>query len=144
MHLADTNVWLALSVRAHSHHKPTAAWFESLTEVGTVAFCRATQQGFLRLTTNTAVMAGVRAEARTNDEAWAVFEALLADDRVDLLEREPTGTTRWWRQYSSRDAASTKLWMDAYLAAFAIAGGLTLVTYDTAFRQFDGLDLLLI
>lgn len=144
MYLADTNVWLALSVGDHCHHEPATGWFNTLSAQDTVAFCRATQQAFLRLTTNPAVMAGARAEARTNDQAWTVFDALLADSRVDLLEREPTGTGRWWRQYSSRDTASTKLWMDAYLAAFAIAGSLTLVTFDSAFRQFAGLDLHLI
>ena len=37
-------------------------------------------------------------------------------------------------------AASPKLWMDAYLAAFAIESGQQLVTTDTGFRQFKGLD----
>jgi predicted nucleic acid-binding protein len=30
--------------------------------------------------------------------------------------------------------------MDAYLAAFAMAGGYQLVTADKAFKQFKGLD----
>jgi uncharacterized protein len=34
--------------------------------------------------------------------------------------------------------------MDAYLAAFAIAGGHQLVTTDKAFKQFQGLDLLVL
>ena len=34
--------------------------------------------------------------------------------------------------------------MDAYLAAFAMAGGYRLVTTDKGFKQFKGLDLLLI
>ena len=36
--------------------------------------------------------------------------------------------------------------MDAYLAAFAIAGGLRLATLDRGFKQFEphGLDLLLL
>lgn len=34
--------------------------------------------------------------------------------------------------------------MDAYLAAFAVAASLTLVTTDAAFQQFEGLDLQLI
>jgi predicted nucleic acid-binding protein len=34
--------------------------------------------------------------------------------------------------------------MDAYLAAFAITAGLRLVTTDTAFRQFAGLDHLIL
>jgi len=32
-------------------------------------------------------------------------------------------------------------WMDAYLAAFALAGGYRMVTTDAAFEQFGGLDL---
>jgi predicted nucleic acid-binding protein len=34
--------------------------------------------------------------------------------------------------------------MDAYLAAFALAGQLTLVTSDRAFKQFRGLSLTLL
>jgi predicted nucleic acid-binding protein len=34
--------------------------------------------------------------------------------------------------------------MDAYLAAFAQAGGYKMVTFDKDFRQFNGLDLVLL
>jgi predicted nucleic acid-binding protein len=34
--------------------------------------------------------------------------------------------------------------MDAYLAAFAITGGYQLVTTDKAFKQFKGLNLLIL
>lgn len=34
--------------------------------------------------------------------------------------------------------------MDAYLAAFAIAGGYRLVTTDAAYRQFGGLSCLVV
>ena len=44
----------------------------------------------------------------------------------------------------ARDCASPKLWMDAYLAAFALAGRNQKVTTDAAFRQFQGLDLLVL
>lgn len=33
------------------------------------------------------------------------------------------------------------MWMDAYLAGFALAGGYRMVTTDGAFKQFRGLDL---
>lgn len=36
--------------------------------------------------------------------------------------------------------ASPKVVMDAYLAAFAVAGGYRLVTLDRAFVQFKGLE----
>lgn len=41
---------------------------------------------------------------------------------------------------------SPKIWMDAYLAAFAIAGGLRMVTLDGDFKAFvpQGLDLVLL
>jgi predicted nucleic acid-binding protein len=34
--------------------------------------------------------------------------------------------------------------MDAYLAAYAVTAGCRLVTTDSVFRQFEGLDLTLI
>jgi predicted nucleic acid-binding protein len=34
--------------------------------------------------------------------------------------------------------------MDAYLAAIAIAGGYSLVTIDTAYTAFEGLDVTLL
>jgi predicted nucleic acid-binding protein len=46
-----------------------------------------------------------------------------------------------WQRLSTVPSASPKLWMDAYLAAFAISGGYRLVTFDNAFTQFQGLDL---
>ncbi len=38
-----------------------------------------------------------------------------------------------------RSSLPPKLWMDAYLAAFAAAAGVRLVTTDAAFGQFAGL-----
>jgi predicted nucleic acid-binding protein len=49
-----------------------------------------------------------------------------------------------WRQLAVRETASPKLWMDAYLTAFAQDGGYRLVTFDAAFAQFGGLDLVLL
>ena len=49
-----------------------------------------------------------------------------------------------WKDLAARGTASPKLWMDAYLAAFALAGEYRLVTTDAAYRQFKGLDLLVL
>jgi len=62
MHLADINIWLALTFEVHAHHRTAKAWFEG-TGPDSCAFCRLTQQGFLRLATNPAVF---KDEARTN------------------------------------------------------------------------------
>jgi predicted nucleic acid-binding protein len=45
---------------------------------------------------------------------------------------------------AARGTASPKLWMDAYIAAFALAGRYRMVTTDAAFRQFRGLNLLVL
>jgi toxin-antitoxin system PIN domain toxin len=79
-------------------------------------------------------------EAYSNTQAWDFYQALLADDRLTCLD-EPAGLEPIWRQLSSRATASPKLWMDAYLAAFAIHTKCELVTFDAGFRQFAGLSL---
>lgn len=80
----------------------------------------------------------------TNEQAWEAFDALMDDERIMLQLHDPDGLEPFWRQYSSRATSSRRLWMDAYLAAFARAAGHQLVTIDAAFRQFQGLDLLLL
>jgi uncharacterized protein len=139
--LCDSNVWLALALSDHLHHTVARDWLETVDQPADVLFCRATQQTFLRLITNAAVLAPYGNPPLTNQEAWEVYEALVADDRIALRASEPDDLGRRWRALAVRDSASPKLWMDAYLAAFAIAGGHRLVTTDAAFRQFGELDL---
>lgn len=80
----------------------------------------------------------------TNRQAWQAYEALLSDDRIVFRGEEPAGLDVRWKQFAVRSTASPKLWMDAYLAAYALAGGHRLVTTDVAFRQFRGLDLVVV
>jgi hypothetical protein len=61
-------------------------------------------------------------------------------DRVTYWE-EPPGLDPIWRQLTSRNTYSTNLWTDAYLAAFAIASGVGLVSFDKGFQQFADLNL---
>ena len=44
-----------------------------------------------------------------------------------------------WRTLSALPTSSPKVWMDSYLAAFAISNGYTLVTFDKGFVQYPGL-----
>ena len=83
----------------------------------------------------------VKALQGTNRQAWAAYQALLADDRIVLRSEEPAGLEALWRRFAVRGTASPKLWMDAYLAAFALSGGFRMVTTDAAFKQLGGLDL---
>ncbi|MPZ52090.1 MAG: PIN domain-containing protein [Acidimicrobiia bacterium] len=144
MILCDSNIWLAMALSGHVHHPAVRAWLDTIDEPAVIQFCRATQQTFLRLLTNAAVLAPYGNPPLTNDEAWAAYESLLGDDRVSFHRAEPPELESMWRRFAQRDSASPKLWMDAYLAAFALAGGFTLVTTDAAFRQFSDLDLVVL
>jgi len=142
--LCDTNVWIALALTDHVHHRAARAWLDSVDEPGSIRFCRATQQSLLRLLTYAPVLSPYHRPPLSNDEAWSVYDALVADERIVLQVEEPMGVDEWWATFSARPTASPKLWMDAYLAAFAHAGGYELVTTDTAFQQFGGLSVRLI
>ncbi len=142
--LCDSNVWLALSLSGHSHHQKARNWLDTKTEPNSVLFCRSTQTSFLRLLTIEAVLGAFGNPPLTNSAAWDVYSALQTDYRISLTTEEPAGTEAVWRRFALRDSASPRVWIDAYLAAFAFAGEFQMVTLDKGFRQYDGLDLLLI
>jgi len=144
VNLCDVNVWLALTLSGHTHAAAAQRWFEGETRTGSILFCRATQRAYLRLLTSPAVLAPYGNSPLSNRYAWSAFEALRADDRVMLRADEPPGIEARWRELATVDAASPKLLMDAYLAAFALSAGCRLVTTDPAFRQFPALDLVLL
>ena len=142
--LCDSNVWLALALSGHVHHRAARKWLETVVEPASLLFCRATQQTLLRLLTNASVLSPYGNPPLTNREAWSAYEVLLADERITFLPDEPEGVEPLWKKVAVRGTASPKLWMDAYLAAFALAGRFRMVSTDAAFRQFRGLDLLLL
>jgi toxin-antitoxin system PIN domain toxin len=139
MYLCDSNVWLALAISGHVNHAVARDWFDRVREPASVLFCRATQHSFLRLLTNAAVYRRHGLLPRTNAEAWSVYREMLTDDRTSFRPDEPPDVERLWTVFSTRNTASPNLWMDAYLAAFARAASLQIVTADRGFRQFDGL-----
>ena len=134
MFLPDINVWIGLSFDSHLHHPSSLAWWKS-TRDEVAAFNRMTQQGYFRLGTDRRVI-GPRAFNMT--EAWQTYDDFMNDPRITYVQ-EPVGIDRLWRSLTSTRAYSHKLWNDAYLAAFAIAGGYEFVTFDQGFRQFPGL-----
>jgi predicted nucleic acid-binding protein len=62
------------------------------------------------------------------------------DERIAWSD-EPNRLPEKWKELTSISRSSPKLWMDAYLAAFAITGKYRLVTTDQGFKQFKGLNL---
>lgn len=141
--LPDVSVWFALSVNNHSHHKIAMDWLSTATHRGSVAFNRATQQGLLRLLTTKVIMQAYGKAPLVNADAWKLQQTWMTDDRIAYLE-EPPELDAQWKPLGAIRTVSPKLWMDAYLAAFAITRGNTMVTTDTAFKQFKGLDLVLL
>jgi uncharacterized protein len=144
MLLCDTNVWLALALSGHVHHNVARAWLDTINESGAIHFCRATQQSFLRLLTNRTVLGAYGSPPLTNSEAWAAYAAFLEDDRIVMTSREPDGLEVQWKVFAVRRSPAPKVWMDAYLAAFALTGGFELVTTDTDFTQYSGIGLRLL
>ena len=129
--LPDVNVWLALAFDAHVHHPAAKIWFDGLTDE-VCLFCRLTQQGFLRLATNRQVF-GANALALAG--AWQKYDTLRSDPRVSFADERPTLETHW-RNFTQWQLFSPHVWNDAYLAAFAVAGNLEVVTFDRGFAQF--------
>jgi toxin-antitoxin system PIN domain toxin len=140
--LADVNVWLATLVVEHPHHEVAVGWWrDRLLPAGDrVAFCRVTQLGLLRLLTNEQVMGPGR---RTVAAAWSIYQDLLALPAV-VFAPEPEGTEERLAEHCRLGGRSRKIWTDAYLAAFARAGGLGLSTFDRGYRRYQDLDLILL
>lgn len=128
----DVNAWLALVYSGHVHHSAAAEWFARV-EKEKLYFCRFTQIAFLRLLTHPSVM---REDVRSQRDAWQTYDELLGDERVAFLgEPDPGGVETLFRTLTSSRQASPQQWPDVYLAAFAQAANLTLVTFDRALQQ---------
>jgi toxin-antitoxin system PIN domain toxin len=139
--LPDVNIWLALGLPEHVHHRTVTDWWNSDDEP--IYFCRASQQGLLRLLTTAAVLAPYKLAPLSNRQAQVRMDEMLDLERVRIAD-EPQSIDADWKRYADSGLASPKLWMDAYLAAFARCGGYRLVTTDKGFKQFKGIDVLLL
>ena len=137
--LPDVNIWIALAAEGHVHHVPAREWFAAQPDAS-VAFCRITQMGLLRLLTNSHVMGRA---PRTIVQAWETF-ALLRADRRSVFAIEPDGVESAWRQLMTQAGVGPSSWTDAYLAGFAEAKSYSLVTFDCGFERWAALNLTLL
>ena len=141
--LLDTSLWVALAFSKHPTHASAQQVFGEADSAQPIAFCRATQQSFLRLITTPRLHNLYDSPPFSNQQAWALCQQLLALPQVTYLE-EPPGLATHWQKYASLPSPSPKVWMDAYLAAFTRAHGITLVTLDKDFKNFPSLRLRLL
>ena len=143
--LFDSSVWIAAIFPTHPFHEQAQTALHDATPAAPAVFCRSTQQSVLRLASTPALLKTYGADGLTNRDALVALDALLALAQVCERE-EPPGTVVLWHRLAGRDTASPKVWMDAYLAAFAMGGALRMVTLDHDFKSFvaQGLDLVLL
>jgi uncharacterized protein len=133
--LCDVNVLLALVTDRHTFHAAAVRWLDGVP-AGGATICRIAQTGLLRLLNNPAVM---REDVLDTTACWDLWRRLLEDERVRFTPTEPPGLDAAFERFTSGRAFTPRLWTDAYLAAYAQTSGLTLVTFDQGFRQFNGL-----
>jgi len=95
-----------------------------------------TQHSFLRLVTASSLQKIYNSRPISNAEAVATYEKLQGLPQVIWLD-EPDGLEALWFQLAGLKSTSPKVWMDAYLAAFAIGHEAELVTADADFRNFE-------
>jgi toxin-antitoxin system PIN domain toxin len=143
VNLLDVNIWIASSIPGHAFHQIVVKWFRDQEQRQSIWFCRTTQQSYLRLLTNNSVMQPYGLPALSNHDAWDAYSRHLKDDRVGFCGEPPT-LEDVWKSLTSQKSVSTKIWMDAYLAAFAIAGRYKLITTDKGFLHYSGLNVQLL
>ena len=120
----------------HTHHVAALKWFEARDD-DSIAICRVTQMGLLRLLTNPKVLAG---GAHSIHRAWDISNETLADRRV-FFEYEPPDLQAVWSAIMKRPDAQPSSWTDAYLAAFSQGHDYEMVTFDRGFRRWSDLML---
>lgn len=72
----------------------------------------------------------------TPAKAWRIWEMLACDERAEFISMEPPGLEDAWQANIAGRKATPKLWMDAYLAAWAKSANLAIVTFDSGFRSY--------
>jgi len=134
--IPDVNVWLAMVDENHTHHAATRHYWQAQA-ASPVAFCRVSMLGFLRLSTHRSVLS----RPLSPDEAWGIYQQYRSEGHVGFLHEAP-GIEGEFKALTCQDGFSRRLWTDAYLAAFALSAGCRLVSFDSDFERFAGLDFL--
>jgi predicted nucleic acid-binding protein len=93
--------------------------------------------GFLRLSTHARVLAN----PLSPQEAWAIYRRFLAIPILRFLA-EPADLDEHFHALTCTPAFPHRLWTDAYLAAFCLAGNCRLVSFDGDFQRFSALNFL--
>lgn len=135
--LLDASVWLPLSAPDHVHRaRALHYWNQEAAEQ--LVFCRVTALALLRHLTNPRILGESVLDGAA---AWQALQTWLAVPRVACLA-EPPGLDEWLDRWSTRLDLRGGHWTDAYLAAFAAAGGHRVVAFDGDFHRYPGIEFL--
>ncbi|MSQ51261.1 MAG: PIN domain-containing protein [Betaproteobacteria bacterium] len=135
--LVDVNVLVALMHARHVHSAAAVRWLAGLNDRGAIAICRVSQMGVLRILTNPSAM---KDEVMSAADFWVGWDKLIIDERFTLVG-EPAGLQDAWRTLAAAVPKGKSAETDCYLAAFAIAGGHSLISFDRGLRRFGGVEL---
>lgn len=135
--LPDVNVWLSLSAPLHIHYAPASVYWQTAA-APRVWFCRHSALGLKRLLGTRSVM---NAQMQSTAQCFASWQTWLRLPEVGMLADPPQVDIELDR-LAQQTAWPGKMWSDAYLAAFAIAANLRLVSFDRDFARFPGLNWL--
>ncbi len=136
--LPDVNVWLSLTVKEHPHHLAAQQYWHE-TAADRVMFNRVTMLGLVRLLKQPRVMGTAAFDAA---RAWESYRSWRAVPEVGFQEETTAfavGTESLLAKLCMPNLPP-RLLTDAYLAAFAQASGLCMVTFDQNFRRFADQD----
>lgn len=136
MDLPDINVWLALVDHNHVHYAAASEYWEE-NSAPEVAFSRVSMLGLLRLGSRSRVLS----RTLTAGEVWEIYQNYLTQPHIHFLA-EPKNTEWHFSSLTAQASLPHRLWTDAYLAAFSLAGGHRLVSFDSDFSRFPGLNFL--
>jgi predicted nucleic acid-binding protein len=137
--LLDAEVWLALIAEAEPRHAPAVEYWEK-EAAAMMAFCRLTQIEFLSRLSRVEVMGP---SALSPAAAWSKQEQLLALPEVGFLD-EPPGFESYLANLVRLAGLTSGAWNYLYLAAFGLAAGARLITFDSGYASFPGLKVLVL
>jgi uncharacterized protein len=138
--LADVNFIIAILHARHAHSARAVSWLEGQQRARSILLCRVVQMGVLRILTNARWLGK---EALSTADVWQAWDLLLSDDRFARTQ-EPGGLEVEWRRLTRNLPPGQSAETDTYLAAFAVAGGHHVLTFDRDFERFEGVDALVL
>ncbi|MFT5412804.1 MAG: putative nucleic acid-binding protein, partial [Verrucomicrobiales bacterium] len=73
--------------------------------------------------------------------SWNIYNQYLATEGIEFFD-EFRGVDQVFQRITCQPNFSQRRWADAYLAAHALSSGSRIVSFDSDFTTFEGLDFL--